>query len=69
MKPLNYFTILCLFLFSANAYAYIGPGVGLSVIGTAIALIGAVLLLVIGFFWYPIKRLLGRSKDSDGESK
>ncbi len=40
------------------AFAYVGPGAGLSAIGTVLALIGAVLLGIVGFIWYPIKRLL-----------
>jgi len=39
------------------ALAYIGPGAGLTAIGTVIALIGAVFLAIVGFIWYPIKRL------------
>ncbi len=52
------------FLFSpALAYAYIGPGAGLSAIGSFVALIGATLLMIVGFIWYPFKRLLkGKSK-------
>ncbi len=42
--------------------AYIGPGTGLSAIGTLIAVIGAVLLAIIGFIWYPVKRLLAKIK-------
>ena len=45
------------------AFAYIGPGAGLSAIGTLVALVGAVLLAIVGFVWYPIKRMLkGRKK-------
>lgn len=44
------------------AHAYVGPGAGLSAIGTVIALIGAMLLAVVGFVWYPLKRLLARFK-------
>lgn len=40
--------------------AYVGPGVGLSAIGSVLAFIGAVFLLIVGFLWYPIKRLLKR---------
>lgn len=47
------------------ALAYIGPGAGLSAIGTLVALVGAVLLAIVGFVWYPVKRLLkGRKKTS-----
>ena len=42
------------------ASAYIGPGAGLSAIGTVLAVLAALLLLVIGFVWYPIKKILHR---------
>lgn len=45
---------------SPPAFAYVGPGAGLTVIGTVVALIGAVALAVVGFVWYPIKRLRAR---------
>ncbi len=45
---------------ASPAAAYIGPGAGLSAIGTIAALVGAVLLLLVGFVWYPMKRLLRR---------
>ena len=52
------------------ADAYVGPGAGLGAIGTVLALIGAVLLAILGFLWYPIKRLLakrrGRSPPAGG---
>ena len=44
----------------APAYAYVGPGAGLGVIGTLFAFFGAVLLAIVGFVWYPMKRLLKR---------
>ena len=40
------------------ALAYIGPGAGLSAIGTFLAVVGAAILLIVGFVWYPAKRLL-----------
>ena len=58
----TYQTILTtfLFIFSPLAQAYIGPGAGLSAIGSIIAFIGAFLLIIVGFLWYPIKRFLKR---------
>lgn len=53
--------------FPLAAHAYIGPGAGLSAIGTLIALIGAVLLAIVGFLWYPIKRLLRGHKTVDAK--
>lgn len=49
------------------AVAYVGPGAGLTAIGTVLALIGAILLGIFGFIWYPVKRLLRGRKSSDDE--
>jgi uncharacterized membrane protein YdjX (TVP38/TMEM64 family) len=40
------------------AYAYIGPGAGITAIGSLIALVGAVMLAIVGFLWFPIKRIM-----------
>ncbi len=42
------------------AHAYVGPGAGLSAIGVLVALIGAIALAIVGFVWYPLKRLFRR---------
>jgi len=47
---------------AAPAHAYIGPGAGLTAIGAVLALIAALLLAVVGFVWYPVKRLLRTRK-------
>ena len=39
------------------AFAYVGPGAGITAIGAVLALIGGLILAVFGFVWYPIKRL------------
>lgn len=41
-----------------SCIAYLGPGGLLGSIGAFFALVGALLLALLGFFWYPIKRLL-----------
>lgn len=48
---------------AAPASAYIGPGAGLSALGSLLALLAAILLGIIGFVWYPIKRLLTRKEN------
>ena len=48
----------------AVAQAYIGPGAGLSALGSLLALLGAVLLTLVGFIWYPVKRVIRRWKAS-----
>lgn len=57
------YSLFVLLLTPGLASAYIGPGVGLSAIGSVISLIVAALLLVVGFLWYPIKRLLRKRKN------
>jgi hypothetical protein len=60
----------------SDAQAYIGPGVGLTALGTLVAFIGAVFFAIVGFVWYPIKRLIaaarnrnaGTDAEAEGES-
>jgi len=54
---LVFFCLICV-LFSQSASAYVGPGAGLGAILLAFALIAGLALLVLGFFWYPLKRLI-----------
>jgi Flp pilus assembly protein TadB len=44
--------------YAGTAFAYVGPGAGLPLIGMLVALIMAVLLAVVGFVWFPVRRLL-----------
>jgi hypothetical protein len=51
-------------------FAYIGPGAGISAIGTVVAFIGAILLAIVGFVWYPMKRMLAKlRKKEKGEQE
>jgi len=55
--------------FVTPAEAYIGPGAGLGAIALTIALVVGVILLLAGFLWFPLKRLLrGRKEKPDGPS-
>lgn len=49
-------------LVSAPAGAYVGPGAGISALGAVVSFLAAVLLLIVGFVWYPVKRLLRRRR-------
>jgi hypothetical protein len=61
VTPRRTTTLACLVLFwfatASSAHAYVGPGSGLSVIGAALAFLAAIALAVVGFVWYPVKRL------------
>lgn len=45
------------------ASAYVGPGAGLTVIGAALAFLASIVLAVVGFVWYPVKRFLRGRRD------
>jgi hypothetical protein len=47
--------------------AYVGPGLGLGAIGSFFALLGAMLFGVLGFIWYPIKRLIRRFRPKSSD--
>jgi hypothetical protein len=61
--------LVAVLLLPRPAAAYIGPGAGISVIGTAVAFIGALVFAVVGFVWYPLKRLAAalRTSRSSGD--
>ena len=71
MRKLTLFlTALVLGLASTGpAAAYIGPGAGISAIGTVLAVLGAGILLVVGFIWYPVKRLMRSRKAAASASR
>jgi hypothetical protein len=58
--------VLCTLFFAVtltciadSAMAYTGPGAGITALGSFVALVSVLFLGVVGFVWYPIKRLLG----------
>ncbi|MBU4277290.1 MAG: hypothetical protein KKC30_11155 [Proteobacteria bacterium] len=51
-----------LVLLPGTAQAYVGPGLGLGAIGAILGVIFSVILAILAFFWYPIKRLFGIGK-------
>jgi hypothetical protein len=61
IKGIGMFFVSMLILdFSECAYAYIGPGAGLGMIGSLLAIIIAVLIVVVGLVIYPIRRVMRR---------
>lgn len=57
--------LLVLVLAPARLDAYIGPGTGLGALGALLAIIATLLVAVVGFIWYPLKRLLRRGRRVD----
>ncbi len=56
------FLAFLLLAFSEPVLAYAGPGAGLTMIGSLLALVGAALAGIYGFVWYPLKRIFKRRK-------
>ena len=63
--------VLAVLVAPRDAHAYIGPGVGITAIGTLFAFIGAIIFAIVGFLWYPIKRLVVaiRQRPNRGEAE
>jgi len=53
---------------TSAANAYIGPGSGLSAIGSLVSVVAAVFLAMAGFVWYPLKRLFRRGAAKTSKS-
>lgn len=49
---------VCLLTLATSAEAYVGPGMGLGVIGAVLGFLMAILLAFAGMVWYPVKRLI-----------
>lgn len=64
MKKIQVFLVV-LVLSPTSAFAYIGPGVGLGAIATLVAIALGLLLLVVGFLWYPLKRMLRKWRQTE----
>lgn len=60
IAPLKVVIFGLLLLDSAQALAYIGPGLGSGAVMAALGIVLGVLMLIIGIVWYPIKKLLGK---------
>ena len=61
-RALSTLALSSAWLMPATAHAYIGPGAGLGALGSLLALLGAVLLVIVGFVWYPVKRVMAKWK-------
>ncbi len=67
-RIVGFSAFLALATLATPAHAYVGPGAGLSVIGSVLAVGAAVLLVIVGFVWYPIRRLMRSRKVAKSET-
>ena len=66
---ISYVAILFSLLLSNSSFAYIGPGAGITTIGAALAFVVVLILLFVGFLWYPIKKIMNKGKEDSANNK
>ena len=54
--------LLFFFMVAFPAHAYVGPGLGMGVIGVIFGIIGSIFIALFAVFWYPIKRIIKKIK-------
>jgi len=70
MRNSTALTFLLLASMASPALAYIGPGAGISVVGSLLGLLGTVLLAVGVIFLWPFRRLLKKgNQDVEEEAE
>ncbi len=67
MKKLQLLMVVFM-LIPVSVFAYIGPGAGLGAIATFVAIVFGIILLLAGFLWYPLKRLLKKRHTNNNDS-
>jgi len=64
--------LVVLLLAPGKAWAYVGPGTGLTAIGVLLAVIGTIFFAIVGLVWYPVKRLIRfiklKAKSREGQN-
>ena len=67
LTPITFALVLLLGL-PAISYAYVGPGAGLSIIGSLLAFLAAIIVGISGFLWFPIRRLMKKRKQAKAQA-
>lgn len=67
-KVRDVFLAMAIVLVPSQVLAYVGPGAGLSIIGSLLAFIAVIFVGIFGFLWFPIRRLLRKRKQSSAQS-
>ena len=61
-KMKHLFTVAIIAAVPLETQAYVGPGLGVGVIGVIIGLLASILVAIFAIFWYPIKRMLKKKR-------
>ncbi|MEM7617155.1 MAG: arylsulfotransferase family protein [Pseudomonadota bacterium] len=63
MTNLTTYLFIAIYFTASNAFAYVGPGAGLGVIGVLLGILFALFLFIISIFWYPLKKMMKERKN------
>jgi hypothetical protein len=66
MKDMKWVVAVLLAVAPFAAQAYVGPGAGVGMIGSLLAVLGAVLLAVVGLILWPLRMLKRRRQGKSG---
>ena len=67
--PIRGFALVLFTIFLPGmAHAYVGPGAGLGVVTVTLAFVLGLFLLLVGFVWYPLKRIVRHFKSGNFEN-
>jgi len=58
--------ILILLTVSPAALAYIGPGAGISVLGSLLGILGTIVVAIGAIIFWPVRKFLKRKKQAKG---
>ena len=56
--------ILILLAISPAAFAYIGPGAGISVLGSLLGILGTIVVAIGAIIFWPVRKFLKRKKQA-----
>ena len=59
---LKFIAAVFLFLPSLSAIAYIGPGAGISVLGSVLGILSTILVAIIAIIMWPLRKIMKRRK-------
>ena len=54
--------IVCVLMAPSAALAYVGPGAGLSMLGSLVAVVGALIIAVLGLVLFPLRLVMKRRR-------
>ncbi|MDJ0652677.1 MAG: hypothetical protein QNJ40_00875 [Xanthomonadales bacterium] len=69
MKMFRLAVLLCLATVAAPAAAYIGPGAGISVIGSLLGLLATIVVAIGAILFWPVRRMLKRRKQRAAQAE